>query len=93
MTIAMSGVRRLWAVGTEAYTLVQPKWGCMATNRSDDEPIQRTTQPKRSRRKFVSELPAQGSVDQVFLVTHRQVRPNRNGQLYLQVDLADRSVR
>lgn len=91
MTVAMPGVRRLWAVGTEAYTLVQPKWGCMATNRSDDEPLPRTTQPKRSRRKFVSELPAQGSVDQVFLVTHRQVRPNRNGQLYLQVDLADRS--
>jgi 3'-5' exoribonuclease len=30
-------------------------------------------------------------VDQVFLATHKQLRPNRNGVLYLQVDLADRS--
>jgi hypothetical protein len=27
----------------------------------------------------------------VFLATHKQLRPNRNGQLYLQVELADRS--
>jgi 3'-5' exoribonuclease len=42
-------------------------------------------------RRFVTELPAQGQIDQVFLATRKQLRPNRNGQLYLQVDLADRS--
>jgi 3'-5' exoribonuclease len=42
-------------------------------------------------RRLISELPAQTAVDQVFLATHKQLRPNRNGQLYLQVDLADRS--
>jgi len=44
-----------------------------------------------AKRRLVSELPAQGSVDQVFLATHKQLRPNRNGQLFLQVELADRS--
>jgi 3'-5' exoribonuclease len=48
--------------------------------------------PGRSgRRKFITELPPQGTIDQVFLATHKQLRPNRNGQLYLQVELADRS--
>jgi len=47
--------------------------------------------PKGHRRRFVTELPPQGQVDQVFLATHKQLRPNRNGQLYLQVDLADRT--
>ncbi len=42
-------------------------------------------------RKFVTELPAQGPIDQVFLATRKQLRPNRNGQLYLQVELADRT--
>ncbi len=42
-------------------------------------------------RRFVTELGAQAAVDQVFLATHKQLRPNRNGQLYLQVELADRS--
>jgi len=46
---------------------------------------------RSSGRKFVTELPAQGPVDQVFLATRKQLRPNRNGQLYLQVELADRS--
>ncbi|MFM7035976.1 MAG: 3'-5' exoribonuclease YhaM family protein [Planctomycetia bacterium] len=49
-------------------------------------PVTRT-----SRRKFVAELPTQGQIDQVFLATRKQLRPNRNGQLYLQVELADRS--
>ena len=44
-----------------------------------------------SGRRFVTELGAQANVDQVFLATHKQLRPNRNGQLYLQVELADRS--
>lgn len=48
--------------------------------------------PSRSSgRKFVTELPAQGPIDQVFLATRKQLRPNRHGQLYLQVELADRS--
>jgi 3'-5' exoribonuclease len=49
-------------------------------------------QPPRSPgRRFVTELPAQGQIDQVFLATRKQLRPNRNGQLYLQVELADRT--
>ncbi len=43
------------------------------------------------KRKFVTELPPQGSIDQVFLATAKQLRPNRNGQLYMQVELADRT--
>ena len=43
------------------------------------------------KRRFVTELPPQGSIDQVFLATAKQMRPNRNGQLYLQVELADRT--
>lgn len=42
-------------------------------------------------RRLISELPAQTQVDQTFLATHKQLRPNRNGQLYLQVELADKS--
>jgi 3'-5' exoribonuclease len=42
-------------------------------------------------RRLITELPPQAQVDQVFLATHKQLRPNRNGQLYLQVELADKS--
>jgi 3'-5' exoribonuclease len=42
-------------------------------------------------RRLITELPPQGPIDQLFLATHKQLRPNRNGQLYLQVDLADKS--
>ncbi len=42
-------------------------------------------------RRLIAELPAQTQVDQTFLATHKQLRPNRNGQLYLQVELADKS--
>ncbi len=42
-------------------------------------------------RRLISELTPQAAVDQVFLATHKQLRPNRNGQLYLQIDLADKS--
>ena len=42
-------------------------------------------------RRFVSQLAHQESVDQVFLASEKQLRPNRNGNLYLQVDLSDRS--
>lgn len=44
-----------------------------------------------SGRKRITELAAGGQIDQVFLATRKQLRPNRNGQLYLQVELADRS--
>ena len=31
------------------------------------------------------------AVDQIFLASEKQLRPNRNGNLYLQVELSDRS--
>jgi 3'-5' exoribonuclease len=42
-------------------------------------------------RRFVNQLAHQESIDQVFLAANKQLRPNRNGNLYLQVDLSDRS--
>jgi 3'-5' exoribonuclease len=42
-------------------------------------------------RRLITELPQQTPIDQTFLATHKQLRPNRNGQLYLQVELADKS--
>ena len=42
-------------------------------------------------RRFVSQLGQNESIDQVFLASDKQLRPNRNGNLYLQVDLSDRS--
>ena len=42
-------------------------------------------------RRFVSQLGHQEPVDQVFLASEKQLRPNRNGNLYLQIDLSDRS--
>jgi 3'-5' exoribonuclease len=45
----------------------------------------------RSRRKCVTELTPQAAIDQIFLATRKQLRPNRHGQLYLQIELADRS--
>jgi 3'-5' exoribonuclease len=42
-------------------------------------------------RRFVSQLAHNEQVQQVFLATEKQLRPNRNGNLFLQVDLSDRS--
>ena len=42
-------------------------------------------------RRRITELAASSQIDQSFLATRKQLRPNRNGQLYLQVELADRS--
>src|SRR5580698_9552496 len=42
-------------------------------------------------RRFVRQLAHQESIDQVFLASEKQLRPNRNGNLYLQIDLSDRS--
>ncbi|HWB09394.1 MAG TPA: HD domain-containing protein [Pirellulales bacterium] len=42
-------------------------------------------------RRLVSQFGHQEAIDQVFLVSQKQLRPNRNGNLYLQVELSDRS--
>jgi 3'-5' exoribonuclease len=42
-------------------------------------------------RRFVSQFGHQETVDQVFLASDKQLRPNRAGNLYLQVELSDRS--
>lgn len=42
-------------------------------------------------RRYVSELREQEPVDEVFRVTGKQLRPNRNGNLYLQMELSDRT--
>jgi 3'-5' exoribonuclease len=42
-------------------------------------------------RRFVNQFGHQEAVDQVFLASMKQLRPNRNGNLYLQVELSDRT--
>ena len=42
-------------------------------------------------RRFVEQLADGDSVDEVYLVTDKQLRANRNGNLYLQLDLRDRT--
>ncbi|MBN2021733.1 MAG: HD domain-containing protein [Pirellulales bacterium] len=42
-------------------------------------------------RRFVNQLGPQETVDEVFLVSDKQLRPNRNGNLYLQMELSDRT--
>ncbi len=42
-------------------------------------------------RRFVNELGQQETVDQVFLASDKQLRPNRSGNLYLQIELSDRT--
>ncbi|MGH7193384.1 MAG: 3'-5' exoribonuclease YhaM family protein, partial [Candidatus Saccharimonadales bacterium] len=42
-------------------------------------------------RRFVNQLGHQEAVDQIFLASQKQLRPNRNGNLYLQVELSDSS--
>jgi 3'-5' exoribonuclease len=42
-------------------------------------------------RRFVSDLGPQDNIDQIFLASQKQMRPNRNGNLYLQVELSDRT--
>ena len=41
-------------------------------------------------RKYINELGHQESINEVFVVSDKQLRPNRNGNLYLQVELSDR---
>jgi len=42
-------------------------------------------------RRYVNQLGHKESIDEVFLASGKQLRPNRNGNLYLQLDLSDRS--
>jgi hypothetical protein len=42
-------------------------------------------------RRFVNQLGHQEPVSQIFMASQKQLRPNRNGNLYLQVELSDRS--
>lgn len=42
-------------------------------------------------RRYVSQLAHNDQVKQVFLASEKQLRPNRNGNLYLQVQMSDRS--
>ena len=42
-------------------------------------------------RRFINQLGEHETVDQVFLVSDKQLRTNRNGNLYLQLRLADRT--
>lgn len=42
-------------------------------------------------RRYVNQFGHQEAVDQIFLASQKQLRPNRNGNLYLQVELSDRS--
>lgn len=42
-------------------------------------------------RRFVQQLADGDSIEEVFLVSDKQLRANRNGNLYLQVDLRDRT--
>ena len=42
-------------------------------------------------RRYVAELSHQEEVDEIFLVSEKQLRPNRNGNLYLQFQLSDRT--
>lgn len=42
-------------------------------------------------RRFINQLGEQEAIDQVFRAGEKQLRPNRNGNLYLQMELSDRS--
>jgi 3'-5' exoribonuclease len=42
-------------------------------------------------RRFISTVGEQESIREVFRVAEKQLRPNRNGNLYLQMELSDRS--
>ena len=42
-------------------------------------------------RRFVNQLAERENIDQVFLVADKQLRANRNGNLYLQLRLTDKT--
>lgn len=41
-------------------------------------------------RRYINELGHQESVSEIYVANNKQLRPNRNGNLYLQVELSDR---
>src|SRR5262245_36671766 len=47
--------------------------------------------PTTTERRYVCQLGHNEQVSQVFLASEKQLRPNRNGNLYLQLQLSDRS--
>ncbi len=59
----------------------------MATFQSTLHQTRKSDTPRR----FVSQLAHQEAVDQIFLASEKSLRPNRNGNLYLQLELSDRS--
>ena len=42
-------------------------------------------------RRAINQMGHQETIDQIFLASQKQLRPNRNGNLYLQVELSDRT--
>src|SRR5215472_9482704 len=42
-------------------------------------------------RRFVQELADGEAIDEIYLVTEKQLRANRNGNLYIQLELRDRT--
>ena len=42
-------------------------------------------------RRFINQLGEHESVDEIFVVSEKQLRANRNGNLYLSMRLADRT--
>lgn len=42
-------------------------------------------------RHFINEFQEQDTINQTFRASNKQLRPNRNGDLYLQVDLSDKT--
>jgi 3'-5' exoribonuclease len=42
-------------------------------------------------RRFINQLGEREAVDEIFLASEKQLRPNRNGNLYLQLRLSDRT--
>jgi 3'-5' exoribonuclease len=42
-------------------------------------------------RRYVNQIGHQEAVDEVFVVSDKQLRPNRNGNLYLQMEISDRT--
>src|SRR5262245_62620002 len=42
-------------------------------------------------RRYVQQMADGDAIDEVYLVSEKQLRANRNGNLYLQIDLRDRT--
>ncbi len=44
-----------------------------------------------TQRRYISQLGANEQIDDIYLASQKQLRPNRTGNLYLQVRLSDRT--